>query len=300
MPSVSIPNFETKQILLSGEEYSVCFDGIASKFLRFLAKEVRDYYLISGSAVLMESLRNATWSLYGAFRPHDIDIYLSWDRLAEQVIGFAESDNEIGFFMDGLVQSMERSGCGLELQCVHVKMADPDGEYPLQIGQSQRLKSLVSFWVRRLSDGRRHRTKIQLIIAKQPDRLERPLRWFIEDILSNYDINICRGSLDINTRVVSYPTDPTIFDYVMSRRFYYELRRGENYSMLVRCEKYARRGFALMGYVDMRRKLVHRVSDNSYVYFESYNPRDIKEALGIDPDEDVELTMFPGVAVILP
>jgi hypothetical protein len=134
--------------------------------------------------------------------------------------------------------------------------------------------SMHTFHIRDLTTCQRHPVAIQLMVLAYKDDDDDPdsADDWIQDILSSYDINICKGSYCVDERCVTFPTDSNIFHYVLSHKFYYHLQTN-NRNMLCRIKKYQRRGFHFAGYYDSLTDAIQLMSLNIVV-----------EAPFIDPD----------------
>jgi hypothetical protein len=85
---------------------------------------------------------------------------------------------------------------------------------------------------------------------------------WVQDILSSYDINICKGSYNVEERQITYPTDPNIYHYISTKAFYYHINQ-KNRNTLPRIQKYTERGFHFAGYYDSRHNMVQLMDSNS-------------------------------------
>jgi hypothetical protein len=128
------------------------------------------------------------------------------------------------------------------------------------------MTSMHTFRIRDLTTCLNHPVAIQLMVLtyKDDDYDTANADDWVQDILSSYDINICRGSYCVDKRRVTFPTDPNIFHYVSSHKFYYDIQPN-NRNMLPRIKKYQRRGFHFAGYYDSESDAVQLMSLNTII-----------------------------------
>jgi hypothetical protein len=247
---------------------SLTFTPDVTWTLMALHRLVGGWMMISGSAVVAETMLRSEVNWNTVFKPGDIDVYVHTGHLKTNKY-YNPSDAEsvadnIKLFIGTLIKKCRRRH-DIELRDVtKLKLFKPDGDrlhYTYGFSRTLRMNAMFEFKVKDISVsnvGDRDRVspvKIQLMfVAPAPtavctSSLATDVRSWQKQILKHYDINVCRCVFDIHKRTVSCPTDPDISDFLDRKQFVYDFQRN-NRNSGERIAKYIERGFKLVGFYD--------------------------------------------------
>jgi hypothetical protein len=253
------------------EEYTPVFDKLLSEAIRCIKRLIgRGFILVSGSAVLAEVLRTSDRDPGTIFAPNNVDIYIPVEMIlhyleeprydSEDALYDSDDNhtdyvpiNGIDQFIGHIFREFKQEGichCGVEYQQWFFHGNDEDLD--CEVFEDLEMKCRTVFRVKDLATNCVHPVKIQLTVVKYKDEqdFDYDLNKWRRDILQSFDINILQAVYDVDQRLVYYPTDPCIYDYILARRFYYIVKRDHNREMLPRIRKYRLRNFDFCGQYD--------------------------------------------------
>ena len=194
---------------MRAKEHSKAFPEPMICCLQRLSSLVGGYSFISGSSGLAEAMSTA--GATDMFIPNDIDIYLSSKHVMQHwtMMGFADTRHlapgrydvlDLQYVAYQLAASMHGWG-GVKIEGVTVRKIDT--QYPPVLGRGCKAQGFVEFKVKILQlTGERITPKLQLIMIMQHQLLD--LQDFERRIVEHYDINVVKGIVDLDRRIVRY------------------------------------------------------------------------------------------------
>jgi hypothetical protein len=245
---------------------SLTFTPAITAALLFLHRLASGWIMVSGSAAVAETMLRSDVEWHTVFKPGDIDVYVHTDHLQTNKYYDPKDPESVGDNIKRLIaqfiSGMWKRHDVEVIDVTKVLLYKNEGDklhYNYGFSRTLRMNAMFEFQVRDSTeptvygDDAISPIKIQLMFVAPTPAHRRSGPAVVElwqrQILRHYDLNICRAVYDVKRRVVSFPTDPFIADYVNSKQFIYEFQRNNRNSM-ERIAKYIERGFKLVGFHD--------------------------------------------------
>jgi hypothetical protein len=300
----AVADLVRREYIIPSIGFTPVFNDTMSRFLLCVKKLSNGRYLVSGSSLVLEAMRTEQTERGGCYipLPNDMDVYIALPRCFDNLMIYPkEVEGYVRQAFNKLRKIMKDAG----LRVVQRDIRDfpfrtnrqSDRPYNQTFGGRMAMVAIIEF---HLMDYRSdhtyiHPVKIQLMVmhyvALPTFLCYRKRGNWVDDILDSYDINVCKGMLDIDTRRISYPiSDEYTFFFVRARKFYYELR-SNNRDAGQRILKYTRRGFEHVAYFDRtgdEEEILHILADNTIVHDEWVYPHQELLPPGTIPDESFD------------
>ena len=247
------------------EQHSVIFDVLMTSFLKAV-KTIDPKCLISGSSALLETQifqnNNNDDDDDDRLFPNDIDVFINLDTLYYPMHG-------LGSMVEKFFRELFQEGCKHDVTYFDraTSIADKNSKYRIDYGDYYTLGATAKVKVQEIGGNpRRHPIPVQFIfVVSTFIGGSWVAQGFEEAVLDAFDINICKCTYTLEDRTISFPTDVTVFQYVLQRLFYVKQSRNKPME-LRRVLKYQSRGFRLCGYWSEDETVAHVLSTNELMY----------------------------------